>query len=116
LYSKFFGQANGAKGKSAPTQQTKLSFTTKASDNAKKTAKEAAAKEEEEEVKNEVEEEVEKSGSDKGMRLSMDAGWVWGLADTVGTQRRAKREEGLRNRLRLRRRPKMRLLRKKMPR
>jgi hypothetical protein len=94
-----------------------LSFTTKASDNAKKTAKEAAVKEEEEEeVKEEVEEEVEKSESDKGMLLSRDGGWVWGLADTVGTQRRPKREDGPRNRLRLRRRPKRRLLRRKMPR
>ncbi|KAH6627773.1 ATP-dependent DNA ligase [Chaetomium tenue] len=66
---KFFGQANGAKRKPAPTQQTKLSFSTKASDNAKKAVKEAAAKEEEkvkeEEKEEEDEEEVEKVESDK---------------------------------------------------
>ena len=47
--SKFFGQANGAKPKPAPAQQTKLSFSTKGS---KKKDEETAA-----EVKEEVEEE-----------------------------------------------------------
>jgi hypothetical protein len=34
--SKFFGQANGAKAKAAPPQQTKLSFSTKSPNGAKK--------------------------------------------------------------------------------
>ncbi len=47
VFSKFFGQANGAKPKPAPAQQTKLSFSTKG----KKDGETAA------EVKEEVEEE-----------------------------------------------------------
>jgi hypothetical protein len=57
--SKFFGQANGAKGKAAPTQQTKLSFSTKGN------GKKEAAAEKAEEVSEE--EAVEKVESDKGM-------------------------------------------------
>jgi hypothetical protein len=57
--SKFFGQANGAKGKAAPTQQTKLSFSTKGN-----SKKEAAAEKAEEVSEEEV---VEKVESDKGM-------------------------------------------------
>ncbi|KAK4040902.1 hypothetical protein C8A01DRAFT_35074 [Parachaetomium inaequale] len=53
---KFFGQANGAKGKAAPPQQTKLSFSTKAGEK----AKEDASSSKKEDVKEEVEEEVEK--------------------------------------------------------
>ena len=49
ICSKFFGQANGAKGKPAPAQQTKLSFSTKGGE--KKDGETAA------EVKEEVEEE-----------------------------------------------------------
>ncbi|KAK3296129.1 uncharacterized protein B0H64DRAFT_442461 [Chaetomium fimeti] len=62
---KFFGQANGAKPK-APTQQTKLSFSTKAADNAKKNVEEAISKDEDvKEESKEEEEEVEKVESDK---------------------------------------------------
>ena len=60
VFRKFFGQANGAKGKPAPAQQTKLSFSTKAS--GKKDGETAA------EVKEEVEEVVkEEVEEEKGM-------------------------------------------------
>jgi DNA ligase-1 len=67
--SKFFGQANGAKGKGAPPQQTKLSFSTKAGVKAKSEDESALRKRNEEEdvEEEEVEEqEAEKGESDKG--------------------------------------------------
>lgn len=59
LCSKFFGQANGAKVKAAPPQQTKLSFATKGRDGGEK-------EEADEEVVNDDAEEVE---SEKGMLI-----------------------------------------------
>ncbi|KAL2141935.1 hypothetical protein VTI28DRAFT_1770 [Corynascus sepedonium] len=60
---KFFGQANGAKGKAAPTQQTKLSFSTKARDQTKEDTKEPTP--EKEEVTGEVDESNGTVGSEK---------------------------------------------------
>ncbi|AEO57552.1 hypothetical protein MYCTH_2303831 [Thermothelomyces thermophilus ATCC 42464] len=60
---KFFGQANGAKGKPAPAQQTKLRFSTKAGDEKKENDEEVVPKKEE--VASEVEDN-ESVGSDKG--------------------------------------------------
>ncbi len=81
VFSKFFGQANGAKGKPAPAQQTKLSFSTKGG--GKKDGETAA------EVKEEVEEE-------KGMSLG-GVGLCGERADVVGAEtgkRRARPAKG----------------------
>lgn len=115
--SKFFGQANGAK-KTAPTQQTKLSFSTRA-----KVEIKAADAEVEDgaSTEGEVKQEKEVSGAEEEVEAEKGKGLLSEgkeskLADGIGmVQTTGRREDGPPSRLR-QRRSQNRLLRMKMQR
>lgn len=79
IRSKFFSQANGTKAKPAPSQQTTLSFSTKAAIKKKQDDETAAVREEEVET---TKAEIKKSESESDEGALVEGPWM--CAPVVG--------------------------------